>query len=152
MLRTLAILVPLLATWPAQAERPNLVPPGWDQVAAEPGASDRRFVSHDGTGRMIARQTKAAPGALGRDMDALAYRDGERITYQRRAPTWIAVSGYRGDDIFYRKSNLACGGTRWNTIELTYPRSDKRRMDATVTAIAHRMGSYYDQCPSAERQ
>jgi len=151
MLRAFAILILLLTELPAQAELPNLVPPGWEQVVAEPGANGRRFVSRDGTAWMIARQTLATRGAMERDMDGLAYRDDEEITYQRRAATWIAVSGYRGDDIFYRKSNLACGGTRWNTIELTYPRRDKRRMDAAVTAIAHRMVSYYDQCPEAER-
>lgn len=146
-----AVAVLVLAALTARAALPSLVPPGWVEVSAEPGASGRRFVSGDGTSWMIARQTTASREALDRDMDALAYREGEQITYQRRAATWIAVSGYRGDDIFYRKSNLACGGTRWNTIELTYPRRDKRRMDAAVTAIAHRMVSYYDQCPEAER-
>jgi hypothetical protein len=48
---------------------------------------------------------------LDRDMDDIAYRDGEQITYQRRGRTWIAVSGYWGYQIFYRKSNLACGGS-----------------------------------------
>jgi len=151
MLRAFAILVPLFAALPAQAELPNLVPPGWQQVEAD-GANGRRFVSRDGTASMIARQSMASRGGLDRDMDALAYRDGEEVTYQRRAASWIAVSGYRGDDIFYRKSNLACGGTRWNTIELTYPREDKRRMDATVTAIAHRMGSYYGECAEADER
>ena len=43
--------------------------------------------------------------------------------------------------------NLACGGTRWHHIELQYPRGEKRRMDATVTAIARGMTLYHDDCP-----
>jgi hypothetical protein len=31
----------------------------------------------------------------------------ERITYPRVTPQFIAVSGFRGSQIFYRKSNLA---------------------------------------------
>ena len=84
---------------------------------------------------------------IGRDMQALAGRTGETVTYQRRGASWIAVSGYRDDQIFYRKSNLACGGTRWHHIELQYPRSAKRRMDGTVTAIARGMTLYHDDCP-----
>lgn len=79
-------------------------------------------------------------------MDAIAYKEGERITYSRRARNWIAVSGFRGNRIFYRKSNLACGGTRWHTVELEYARTDKRKMDSLVTHIAHGMNHYGDDC------
>jgi hypothetical protein len=100
---------------------------------------------------MTAKQSVARRDRLSADMDELAHRDGERITYHRRGPTWLAVSGYRGDDIFYRKSNLACGGTRWNTIEFRYPASAKRQMDDAVTRIAHGMTTYGDQCGSEPR-
>jgi len=71
-------------------------------------------------------------------MDDVAYRADETITYQNRGRSWIAVSGYWGDQIFYRKSNLACDGTRWHHIELGYPREDKKKMDAAVTRMAAR--------------
>ena len=95
----------------------------------------------------MAKQSIARVSALDRDMQDLAGRAGETVTYQRRGASWIAVSGYRDDQIFYRKSNLACRGTRWHHIELQYPRSEKRRMDATVTAIARGMTHYHDDCP-----
>ena len=72
-------------------------------------------------------------------MDRLTYHEGETITYQRRGGSWLAVSGYRDGEIFYRKSNLACRGTRWHTIELQYPRYAKERLDRIVTEIARRM-------------
>ena len=73
---------------------------------------------------LTARQTLArSDGAA--DLDEIAFRSGETISYQRRARSWIAVSGYRGGDIFHRKSDLACGGTRWNNVEFIYPRAEK---------------------------
>jgi hypothetical protein len=136
----------------AQAQRPNLVPPGWTQEMADPETRTRHFVSPDGRSFMVTRQTPANRPALNRDMDAIAYRTGEDITYQRRASSWIAVSGYRGSKIFYRKSNLACGGTRWNHIELEYPRGEKLQMDDTVTYIARAMTAYGADCGSRRRQ
>jgi hypothetical protein len=79
-------------------------------------------------------------------MDRLMYREGERITYQRRGGSWLAVSGYRNGDIFYRKSNLACRGTRWHIIELEYPREAKVPLDPIVTEIARRMGGHGTEC------
>jgi hypothetical protein len=64
----------------------------------------------------------------------------------RRAPNWVAVSGYREGKIFYRKSNLACDGTRWNQVELVYPKENKRSMDRPVTRIAHGMTEYGGDC------
>jgi hypothetical protein len=139
----------LLGTTAFVHGRPNLVPPGWQPAEVEPGETGRRFVSADGTSWMTAKQSAARRDRLASDMEAIAQKPGERITYQRRGASWIAVSGYRGDQIFYRKANLACGGTRWNTIEFRYPAAAKRQMDDAVTRIAHDMTRYYVQCPSA---
>jgi hypothetical protein len=144
--RTAAIIFVLL-TLPATARpMPNLVPQGWTQELADGQTKTRRFVSPDGRSSLTTRQTEANRSDLRRDIDRIAIRDGELVTYQRRASSWIAVSGYLEGDIFYRKSNLACGGTRWNHIELLYPREHKREMDATVTRIAHGMTSYGSDC------
>lgn len=152
MLLTLCVLAPCVLPSLAQAQRPNLVPPGWTQDFVDPQARVRRFISPDGLSWFIARQTPADRNALARDMDEVAYRGGEEITYLRRGRSWIAVSGYAGDRIFYRKSNLACSGTRWHHIELFYPRERKRAMDATVTHIARAMTAYADDCgPGRQR-
>ena len=151
IVRTLLVLIAFLICGPAQAQRsPTLVPSGWTQELADPETKTRRFVSPDGRAWLVTKQTEADRSALGQDMDDIAHRDGERITYQRRGSSWIAVSGYWGDQIFYRKSNLACGGTRWHHIELGYPREDKRRMDATVTAIARGLTRFYNDCPTRD--
>jgi hypothetical protein len=148
MIRTALPVVLLLATAvSADAQRrPNIVPPGWTQEQIDVEKKTRQFVSPDGDAFFITRQTRADRSDLRRSMNRIAFKDGEEITYQRRGRSWIAVSGYRGDQIFYRKSNLACGGKVWNHIELLYPRADKRRMDATVTYIAREMTKYSDDC------
>jgi len=109
------------------------------------------FASRDGRAWLITKQTVVDPSALDQDMDDVAYRDSEKITYQKRGRSWIAVSGYWGDQIFYRKSNLACGGTRWHHIEFGYPREDKKKMDAAVARMAHRMTEYSNDCASRSR-
>ena len=151
IVRTGLIIFALLVCSPAKAQRPpTLVPPGWTEELADPETKTRRFVSPDGRAWLVTKQTAADRSALGQDMDDIAHRDGERITYERRGSSWIAVSGHWGDQIFYRKSNLACGGTHWHNIELGYPLEDKRRMDATVTSIAKRLSRFHDDCPTRD--
>jgi hypothetical protein len=138
----------LIAALPPTAmskPRPSLLPPGWTEVYKDAATRTRRFKSPDGAVTLTARQTPAREDRAA-DLDEVAFRSGETITYQRRGRSWIAVSGYRGSDIFYRKTNLACGGTRWNNIELIYPRADKKRLDAIVTAVARGMTRYSGDC------
>jgi hypothetical protein len=137
----------LVAVSHAQARQlPRLVPEGWVLDFTDAASRTRRFVSPDGGSTLTARQTRSNPADLHGDIDRTAFHAGEQITYLRRAPTWVAVSGYRKGMIFYRKSNLACGGTRWNQVELVYSRADKRAMDRTVTHIAHGMTEYEADC------
>jgi len=152
ILRTLLALSSPLTTIEAHAHRPpSLVPKGWTQELADPETMTRRFASPDGRAWLIIKQTMADTSALDQDMDDVAYRADETITYQKRGRSWIAVSGYWGDQIFYRKSNLACDGTRCHHIELGYPREDKKKMDAAVTRMAHGMTEYANDCGSHSR-
>jgi len=145
---SVAILLVLLVAVDAQARqvvRP-LVPEGWVLKSSDAQARSRQFVSPDGHSTLTTHQTPANSRNLRVDIDRIAFHDGEQITYLRRAPAWIAVSGYREGKIFYRKSNLACGGTRWNQVELVYPRESKRAMDGPVTRIARGMTDYGGDC------
>jgi hypothetical protein len=139
------LLIAAVPTIALSKPRPSLVPPGWTEVYKDAATRTRRFKSADGAVTLTARQTPAGRDRAA-DLDEVAFRPGETITYQRRGQSWIAVSGYRGDDIFYRKSNLACGDTRWNNIEFIYPRADKKRLDAIVTAVARGMTRFSRDC------
>jgi hypothetical protein len=147
-MKTAAFVLVLLAAVPTAAlakPRASRVPAGWTEVSNDTATHTRRFKSVDGAVTLTARQTPVHRDRAA-DLDEIAYRPGETITYQRRTRNWIAVSGYRGGDIFYRKSNLACRGTRWHNIEFLYPRADKKRLDATVTAVAHDLTRYASIC------
>ena len=92
----LAILLVLPTITPGHAQqRPSLVPGGWTQVSIDPQNKTRRFASPDGRSWLMAKQSIARVSALDRDMQDLAGRAGETVTYQRRGASWIAVSGYR---------------------------------------------------------
>jgi serine/threonine-protein kinase len=139
-----AAAIGFLAICSADAKVPFL-PSGWVLASADATTKTRTFVSPDGHSKLVTNQTPVNRD-LSSDMDAIAHRSGERITYQRRGRSWIAVSGFKGDQIFYRKSNLACGGTRWHNIEFTYPAASKRQMDKAVTTMARAMTLYSDDC------
>ncbi len=147
MLKQTAVFALLLLCGGAHAKPlPPLVPSGWTLEARDKEARTRRFVSPDGRASFTTRQTRANRADLRQDIDRIATQDGEQITYLRRGISWVAVSGYRDGSIFYRKSNLACGGSRWNQVELIYPQDMKRAMDAPVTRIANGMTNYSADC------
>ena len=70
-------------------------------------------------------------------MDRITRQEGETVTYFRREPDWIAVSGFKAGRIFYRKAVLACGGKVWHHIEFEYPAALKRRMDPFVNRASY---------------
>lgn len=146
MLRMLCMAISMIAASSISgvAKVPHL-PDGWVMTSQDADTKTRVFQSQDGQATLTTHQSKTSRD-LSRDMDAIAHHDGERVTYQSRGSSWIAVSGYRGDQIFYRKSNLACGGKRWHNIEFTYPIADKRRMDSAVTTMARAMTHYGNDC------
>lgn len=145
--KSVALGLLVLSALPAHAKQPpNLVPQGWTQEFADKETRTRRFVSPDGRSSLTTRQIFVDRANLRGEMTQIVKRNGEQITYLKRRSSWVAISGYRDGAIFYRKSNLACGGSRWNQVELVYPRESKLEMDAPVTRIARGMDSYATDC------
>lgn len=126
----------------AVGARESLVPLSWTEEGRTSQSEPLQYTSPDGTASLTLHATPAAH----RSPVKVTAREGERITYQRVTPRFVAVSGFKGDRIFYRKSNLACGGTRWHHIALEYDARDKRKLDAMVTRIAHGMNRYDSDC------
>jgi serine/threonine-protein kinase len=67
-------------------------------------------------------------------MKSVAFADGEELTQVRGERNWIAVSGSRGDRIFYRHALLACAGDWWHHIAFEYPRNAKGEHDEFYSA------------------
>jgi hypothetical protein len=144
-MRMKALLVMVLLGWSSVSEAQrggSLVPPDWTQEARSSQNEPLRYTSPDGSASLTLYATPA--DKRGKLNPGVA--DDERVTYRRVTPRFIAISGFKGDNIFYRKSNLACGGTRWHHIALEYPASDKRRMDGLVTRVAHSMNRFDGDC------
>jgi hypothetical protein len=117
-----------------QEGRPNaatVIPPGWRLQ------SDRRYVSPDGSSWFAPHASPVGSEPITAHMDRIARQEGETVTYFRREPDWIAVSGFKGGRIFYRKAVLACGGKVWHHIEFEYPAALKRRMDPFVNRASY---------------
>jgi hypothetical protein len=131
----------------------QLVPDGWYVVQSHQDDGTQRYVSPDGRSSLTLGAADARLRDAAGEMNKIAHQPGETITYEKSERSWLVVSGYRNNEIFYRRANLACAGTRWHLIELRYPRQDKRRMDAIVTTISQRVSQFHDVCPSrANRQ
>jgi hypothetical protein len=126
----------------ASAAPPAIVPPGWTTERVPGDRMVIRYVSPDGRAVLTLRDMASDREGLG-----FLHRSGESVTYRQRGRSWVVVSGYRGEQIYYRRANLACGGGRWHVIELNYPGADKRAMDATVTYISHHLDRYRNVCP-----
>jgi len=136
----------ITSTAALQAAPPKFIPEGWQTEHIAGRRDIIRYVSPDRTA-VLTMGDIAAAGATGGLELAEAHRPNEKITYRVRKGAWIVVSGYRGDKIFYRRADLACRGKRWHVIEVTYPRSSKQKLDATVTRISHSLSDYRNVCP-----
>lgn len=125
-------------------ERPGLtalVPADWKLEPHDPNWKGARFTSPDGQSWLAFYATPADRDSLEQHLREIISVTGERITYLRRKRDWVAVSGFRGDRIFYRKVTLACGGGSWRHIAFEYPAQQKRAFDRLVTRVSHALAA-----------
>jgi hypothetical protein len=102
-------------------------------------------VSPDRSSWFAAYSSPVASEPVAAHMNRITSQDGEAITYFRREPDWLAVSGLKGNRIFYRKAVIACGGKIWQAFE--YPAVRKRQMDPFVVRASRSIDhAEYDSC------
>jgi hypothetical protein len=143
-LRLALLILLIVGTSAAKAQRANpMVPPNWVEEARDSPTEPLRYSSPDGTAWLM---LYAGPAEKRPQVSPVGAGEGEQVTYLRKTKRFLAVSGFKGDRIFYRKSNLACQGTRWHHIAMEYPAEDKRKMDGLVTRIAHGMNRFDGDC------
>ena len=133
---------------PRAQSRSRLVPANWREEPADPQLKGQHFVSPDGNSSFIAYTVPAGADGIADHMKAVAFGDGEQVTYLRGERTWIAVSGFKQGRIFYRAAVLACGGDRWHHIAFDYPASAKAEMrdfvDRAATTVRNSENSWCD--------
>ncbi len=113
----------------------QFVPRGWQLQPPDPNWQGRRYLAPDGSAWLALYASNAANDAAAR-FKAVAFADGEEVTYLRGERDRLTVSGFKGDRIFYRKVALACGGTQWRHIALEYPAEAKTRFDRYVANVS----------------
>jgi hypothetical protein len=85
-------------------------------------------MSPNGSARLTASWTATSQQPLTQHMRDIAFGTGEKLDYIEGGSDWIAVSGIKGDQRFYREAVLACEGRRWHQIEVDYPIAEVRSM------------------------
>jgi serine/threonine-protein kinase len=113
----------------------QLVPRDWQLQPPDPNWQGRRYVAPDGGAWLALYSGKATNDATAR-FKAVAFADGEEVTYLRGERDRLTVSGHKGDRIFYRKVMLACDGTTWRHVALEYPAEAKTKFDRYVERVS----------------
>jgi len=75
--------------------------------------------------------------------------EGETLTYVQGARSWIAVAGFKGSRMFYRKAILACGGRIWHHVAFEYPPEIKIHVDRFVQLAAEGLHDSQTDCDNA---
>ena len=116
-------------------EAASLVPRDWQLQPPDPNWQGRRYVAPDGTAWLALYSATAANDTTAR-FKAVAFVDGEEVTYLRGERDRLTVSGHKGDRIFYRKVMLACDGTSWRHVALEYPAQAKEKFDRYLERVS----------------
>jgi hypothetical protein len=119
----------------------SIIPSDWKTVQPSRRSNEVSFISPDGDSKIVF-YAKLATLPVGAMLRGLRTVHSGKITYERQGRTWIVVSGFFGNRIFYRKAMLACGGTVWHYMEFEYPAAQKRAFDQMVTRSSAALGAY----------
>lgn len=132
-------------------ENAGLIPPGWKQEESSwGGAKSKRFVSPDGRASLVAEITPADESPQ-EHMDDIAHKWGEQLTSDRRTLRGVAVSGVKGDRLFYRRSTMSCDDKTWLTVELDYLADQKHELAQMVRKVTNGLDSYTARCSQRSR-
>jgi hypothetical protein len=126
-----------------------LVPSDCRLQAPDTNWKGKRYLSPDGDAWFALYISPTDQESVAAHMRAVAFADGEEITYLRGEQDWIVASGQKAGRIFFRKAMLACGGKSWRHIAFEYPVEAKRRMDRVVTRAARVLDESTDEDCSA---
>lgn len=113
----------------------QLIPRDWQMQPPDARWQGRRYIAPDGSAWLAFYATAAANDAQAR-FQAVAFGEGEQVTYLHGTQDRLTVSGLKGDRIYYRKVMLACGGTAWRHLALEYPADAKFNFDRFVERLS----------------
>jgi hypothetical protein len=126
-----------------------LVPREWQPEAQNPNWNGKRFLSPDGISWLALYRAPVDDEPIADHMRSIVFAKDEIITYLRGERTWVAVAGFKGNHIFYRKAILACAGKAWHHIAFEYPAEFKTKMDPFVVSVAQALDNTQSDCEQA---
>jgi hypothetical protein len=112
------------------------IPADWKLQPEDPNFSGRRYMAPDGSAWLALYSAPAEKDKAAEHLKNVAFAEGEEVTYIRGTRDWLAVSGLKGDRVYYRKAALACGGILWRHIAFEYPAEQKPILDRIVERAA----------------
>jgi hypothetical protein len=112
-----------------------LVPPGWEMASPDPSWNGQRYVSPEGDA-WIALYSAAAKVSLSEHMKAVAFVEGEEISYMHGERDRLVVAAAKGDRLVFRKAVLSCGEHTWRHIALEYPAAAERAFSRLIERLA----------------
>ena len=127
------------------------VPADWQAQPPPENGDGLTFLSPDGKASLAVYGRYVMEDSAASALDAGAQpMQGERVTYIKRGPGAVTVSGFQGDRIFYRHALLSCGAQVWSNVELEYPADQKAALDPIVAHVVASLRSGVPagmQCP-----
>ena len=84
----------------------GFIPADWQLQPDDPNFSGRRYMAPDGSAWLALYSAPADKVNVAVHLKNVAFADGEEVTYLRGARDWLAVSGLKGDRVYYRKAAL----------------------------------------------
>ena len=130
-----------------------LVPRDWRREPPDQNWNGERFISPAGDAWLGFYGSPADEQTRDEHLKAVAFVEGEELTYLQREQDWLAVSGFKAekrDRIFYRKAVLACGGRQWRHFALEYPSERRRPFDSLIDSLSRALDrSAEDDCGDA---
>ena len=124
----------------------DAVPRDWQLQPPDPSWNGKRFLAPDGASWFAVYKTPATEQSISEHMKGIAFADDETVTYLRGERTWVAVSGFKGSRILYRKAIVACGGRAWHHVAFEYPAELKQALDRFVALAAHALNNSQTDC------
>lgn len=93
------------------------------------------FLSGDGRARLAVYASESVPAHNAAGLKSWLVEEVggyEDVTYSPMGESWLVLSGYRGDDIFYEKYMFSQGGRLMSSFWLTFPRQQKLVFDPII--------------------
>ena len=104
-----------------------------ERVGRPPEGDGQRLRSADGRAELTIQAT-----AIGSDVSPAAFlakqNPPQHIQYKRITSRFFAVSGYKGDKVWYDRCNFSRGFVR--CVLISYPAREERSWDRVVTRIS----------------